>query len=185
MGVPNAQRYLSEENASLSETGYVYGSVASEALEACARMGEVGWTLCTLGSGSLLTNTVRTTYFCGKSYIQDKFRQFVSRNRSTSVIRSPRIEMGSRVKNKLLPDHQAGGPHTRFKYGSSGRVEKYTTFEKNSVTGKFVEVKRFRGVGQPHGEQQPPIIYDRLKGSGPGKSLKGRKPEKWELPSGY
>lgn len=99
VGVPNAQGYLSEENASLSETGYVYGSVASEALEACAQMGEVAWTLCTLGSGSLLTNTVRTTYFCGKSYIRDKFREFVSRNRSTSVIRSPRLAKNLSNKN--------------------------------------------------------------------------------------
>ncbi len=106
---------------------------------------------------------------------------------SVSVIRASRMAMGTkRIPGKFDPDFLATGPHTVWRKGNSGKIEHYLTYEKNIVTGKFVEAKRFRGVGAPHGKLNPPIIYERPRGGGPGARLtKCKKPEKWELPSGY
>jgi hypothetical protein len=91
-----------------------------------------------------------------------------------------------RLSNKLQSHPDAAGPHTTFSRGPDGRIDKYTTFDKNPHTGKFGEAKRFRRTGKPHGDFEAPYINDRKPGNGPGsKPNIPRKPNPGELPRGY
>jgi hypothetical protein len=83
--------------------------------------------------------------------------------------------------NKLGPDPDAVGPHTRFKTDQSGKVTGYTEFD-----GAGNAVKRFRGTGKPHGGQEPPFVLEPKPGKGPGAPPKvPRPPRADELPNGY
>gem|GEM_PF-3203187 len=84
--------------------------------------------------------------------------------------------------NKLGPDPNALGAHTRFKRDpSTGRVSGYTSFDAHGNP-----VIRFRGSGRPHGGIEPPHILQPKPGKGPGAPLKvPRLPRPDELPRGY
>ncbi|NND60926.1 MAG: RHS repeat-associated core domain-containing protein [Gammaproteobacteria bacterium] len=90
-----------------------------------------------------------------------------------------------RNPNKLTPDDRAEGPHSTFRRGEDGRVTNYETYDRNPKTGKFGAEKRYRGEGKPHGGVEPPTVYDRPPGKGPGARPNVPRPaEPWEIPGG-
>ena len=95
-----------------------------------------------------------------------------SQNRS---IPKPRV-------NKLVPNPKARGPHTVFKRDpKTGKITGYTEYD---PVGN--PIKRFRGVGKPHGKLDPPFILEPRQGKSPGAPLKvPRPPRPDELPKGY
>ncbi len=85
---------------------------------------------------------------------------------------------------KLSPNDDALGPHTVFRRGQDGRIDKYTTFDE---LGR--EVLRFRGSGGSHAGLDPPLFYGAKPGKGPGAPLnRARNPgsdDYQNLPPGY
>ena len=81
--------------------------------------------------------------------------------------------------NKVTPDPRAGSSHTDIKLDpDTGKVTGYTEFD-----DKGRGVKRFRGVGKPHGGVQPPLVLESKPGKGPGAPLNRARPaEPDEIP---
>lgn len=85
---------------------------------------------------------------------------------------------------KLRPDGSAIGPHTVFRRGQDGRIDKYTTFDELGN-----ETLRFRGSGGSHAGLEPPLFYGAKPGKGLGAPLnRARNPvpdDYQNLPPGY
>lgn len=86
--------------------------------------------------------------------------------------------------SKLRPNDDALGPHTVFRRGQDGRIDKYTIFDDFGN-----ETLRFRGSGGSHAGLDPPLFYGAKPGKGPGAPLnRARNPgpdDYQNLPPGY
>lgn len=86
--------------------------------------------------------------------------------------------------SKLSPNDDALGPHTVFRRGQDGRIDKYTRFDDFGN-----ETLRFRGSGGSHAGLDPPLFYGAKPGKGPGAPLnRARNPgpdDYQNLPPGY
>lgn len=157
------------------------------------RTGEV------LGQAAFVATVVGPLYQIGKTAFQNLF--FTNINKGVNLARVSTSSAESTTKNcfnssnfqkrarfsKLEPHKEAQGVHTSFKYNSTrSRINGYETYEKNTFTGEWDRVIRFRGEGKPHGGFNPPYILERSPGKNLGSRPKvPRKPEPWELPNGY
>jgi Bacterial toxin 24 len=92
----------------------------------------------------------------------------------------PDVIPAAGTDNMLEPDPQAIDRHSTFRRSPDGTIHNYETYEKNSRTGKYDRVLRYRGNGKEHAKVKPPFVLERKASKGPGSTPTQARPARPE-----
>ncbi len=146
--------------------GLVSPPAAGASVETTSHRADHGYRYDAVSSSTTLATNARSDAASVDHVIAQDPRQSTSSN---PPIRAPKVagrsadnlppvrggapRAGGRA-SKLGPIDDAPGPHTVFRRGQDGRIDKYTTFDEFGN-----EFLRFRGSGGPHAGLDPPLFY--------------------------